>query len=152
LVNVRVDALTGQYLEKNDWVVSCAFDHPHDHASLAAYPSPLPLPTPGSGTAQYRVLPLPVESPIHGAFSFLNDPSEPVPSPYGWHDTNGASGVEYNITRGNNVYAYEDANNDNLPGYSPDGGVLQTFNFPVSSRFIECIPTRCFHHKSFLHE
>ena len=130
--NVRVDALTGQYLEKNDWVVSCGFDHAHDHASQVAHPSPLPLPlpTPGSGTAQYRVLPLPVESPIHGVFLFLNDPSEPVSSPYGWHDTNGTTGVEYNITRGNNVYAYEDANNDNLPGYSPDGGALQTFNFP----------------------
>jgi PKD repeat protein len=28
------------------------------------------------------------------------------------------------------VYAYEDANNDNLPGYAPDGGALQIFNFP----------------------
>jgi PKD repeat protein len=128
--NVRVDALTGQYLEKNDWVVSCGFEGPHDHSSHAAAPSPQPQPMPGSGTAQYNVFPLPVESPIHGPRQLLNDPSEPVPSPYGWHDTNGATGVEYNITRGNNVYAYEDANNDNLPGYSPDGGALQIFNFP----------------------
>lgn len=127
--NVRVDALTGQYLEKNDWVVSCGFDAIH---APAADPFQMTPPTPGSGTAQYRVLPLPVESPLHGPFQLLNDPSEPVPSPYGWHDTNGAAGAEFTITRGNNVYAYEDANNDDLPGYSPDGGALQIFNYPYN--------------------
>ena len=131
--NIRIDALTGQYLEKNDWVVSCSFEVPHDHSihSPTSYVmAPGPLPLPGTGTAKYNVFPLPIESPIHGTIQLLNDPSEPVASPYGWHDTNGAVGAEYNITRGNNVYAYEDANNDNLPGYSPDGGASQVFNFP----------------------
>ena len=133
--NVRIDAVTGQFIEKNDWVVSCSFDLPHDHAVHSASPyvmAPAPLPTPGSGPATYNVFALPVESPLHGPRQLLNDPSEPAASPYGWHDTNGAVGAEYNITRGNNVYAYEDANADNLPGYSPDGGALQTFNFPYS--------------------
>lgn len=130
--NVRIDASNGSYLEKNDWVVSCNWDAPHDHSVHANHfsPQPQPLPTPGTGTAQYNVFPLPVESPIHGTRSLLNDPSDLIASPYGWHDTNGAAGTEYNITRGNNVYAYEDANADNLPGYSPDGGPLQTFNYP----------------------
>ena len=131
--NVRVDATTGDVLEKNDWVVSCGISAPHDHNIHEASPLMMTPPVPGSGTAQYRVLPLPVESPIHGSFQVLNDPSEPIPSPYGWHDINGVSGAEYNITRGNNVYAYEDANNDDLPGYSPDGGALQTFIFPYSA-------------------
>lgn len=131
--NIRIDAVTGQFLEKNDWVTSCSFDAPHDHAVHSASPfvmAPAPSPLPGSGTAQYNVFPLPVESPIHGPRQLLNDPSEPLPSPFGWHDTDGISGAEFNITRGNNVYAYEDANNDNLPGYAPDGGSLQIFNFP----------------------
>ncbi|MBL7922724.1 MAG: T9SS-dependent M36 family metallopeptidase [Bacteroidia bacterium] len=128
--NVRVDALSGQYLEKNDWVISCAFEGPHDHVVHSAAPGPAPQPMPGTGTAQYNIFPLPVESPVHGPRQLLNDPSEPVPSPYGWHDTDGSSGAEYNITRGNNVYAYEDANADNVPGYSPDGGALQVFNQP----------------------
>lgn len=126
--NIRINAITGEYIEKNDWITACTFEVPHDHALHAS--APLPLPMPGSGTAQYTVFPLPLESPIHGPRQLLNDPSEPLPSPYGWHDTNGATGAEFNITRGNNVYAYEDANNDNLPGYSPDGGALQRFNFP----------------------
>lgn len=133
--NIRIDALTGAYIEKNDWVTSCSFNGPHDHAvhsSSEFVMAPPPSPMPGSGTAQYNVFPLPVESPIHGGRQILNDPSEPVPSPYGWHDTNGAAGAEFNITRGNNVYSYEDANNDNLPGYSPDGGSLQIFNHPYS--------------------
>ncbi len=131
--NIRIDAVTGQYIEKNDWVVSCSFDGPHDHAVHTTDALMMtPTPVPGSGTAQYNVFPLPVESPIHGSRQVLNDPSEPVPSPYGWHDTNGAIGAEYNITRGNNVYAYEDANNDNIPGFSPDGGATQIFNFPYS--------------------
>lgn len=131
--NIRIDALTGQFIEKNDWVVSCTFDTPHDHAVHSSDALLMaPVPVPGSGTAQYNVFPLPLESPIHGSRQLLNDPSEPLPSPYGWHDTNGAAGAEYNITRGNNVYAYEDANNDNLPGFSPDGGSTQLFNFPYS--------------------
>ena len=135
--NVRIDASTGNYIEKNDWVVSCNWDAPHDHSAHAnsseffsLQPQPQPQPMPGTGTAQYTVFPLPIESPIHGARALLNDPSDVIASPYGWHDTNGASGAEYNITRGNNVYAYDDANADNLPGYSPDGGALQHFNFP----------------------
>lgn len=132
--NVRIDAQNGQYIEKNDWVVSCSFDAPHDHSVHTEVEAmvPVPQPMPGSGTAQYNVFPLPVESPIHGSRLLLNDPSEPLPSPYGWHDTNGASGAEYNSTRGNNVYAYEDADNNNLPGFSPDGGSLQVFNYPFS--------------------
>ncbi|MBK9402035.1 MAG: hypothetical protein IPN36_14680 [Bacteroidetes bacterium] len=52
--NVRVDALTGQYLEKNDWVVSCGFEGPHDHSSylqnLLRSLSPCPVPVPHSTT------------------------------------------------------------------------------------------------------
>lgn len=131
--NIRIDAITGMFIEKNDWVTSCSFNGPHDHSVHSSSDfliAPHPSPMPGSGTAMYNVFPLPVESPIHGSRQILNDPSEPVPSPYGWHDTNGSAGADFNITRGNNVYAYEDANNDNLPGYSPDGGSLQIFNHP----------------------
>ena len=53
----------------------------------------------------------------------------PVASPYGWHDDNGSPGAEYTITRGNNVYASEDIDDDNQPGYSPDGGAGLVFDF-----------------------
>jgi hypothetical protein len=47
------------------------------------------------------------------------DPADLLASPNGWHDTNGSvPGAEYTITRGNNVYAGEDLNNDDIIGYS----------------------------------
>ncbi len=135
--NVRVDAGTGEYLEKNDWTTSCDFSpeqlqnytNTNSESTASDFLMPIP-PLPGSGTEQYSVFHLPVESPNHGNRIQLGDISDVQASPFGWHDTNGSAGGEFTITRGNNVYAYEDANNDNLPGYSPNGGALYQFNYP----------------------
>ncbi len=74
--------------------------------------------------ASYEVLPLPYESPtaVGAAFSVVNDPADSVASPFGWHDTNAVAGAEYNDTRGNNVFAQEDQDNNNSGGFRPDGG------------------------------
>ena len=77
---------------------------------------------------------LPTPSPNHGPFELLNDPADPVASPFGWHDTDGVEGPEYTITRGNNVYAREDDEGNGLgtgidTDYSPDGGSELNFNF-----------------------
>ncbi len=105
--SMRVDALTGRVLSQIDWV----------------------------DNDDYRVYPLPVESPNHtvppppaDGRVLVNNPAHPTASPYGWHDTNGAPGPEFTITRGNNVHAYEDGNN---PGFSPDGGASLVFDFPI---------------------
>lgn len=131
--NIRVDALTGNYLDKNDWTTSCTFEHGNmeAHINESGFPSapPLPLPLPAV-PAQYQVYALPLEAPSFGSRSVLANPSDNTASPYGWHDDNGATGAEYTITRGNNVYAYEDANNDNQPGYSPNNASL-IFNYPI---------------------
>jgi hypothetical protein len=67
-----------------------------------------------------------VESPNHGARAIRNAPwtSGGVASPYGWNDDNGVNGPEYTYTRGNNVWAQEDANNNNGTGYSPTSATL----------------------------
>ena len=70
---------------------------------------------------------MPLESPNHGPRSLVTAPHDPTASPSGWHDTGSAS---YTNTRGNNVYAYEDRNASNTPGYSPDGGEGLLFDFP----------------------
>ena len=83
-------------------------------------------------TARYRVFALPVESPFHGVRTIATDDIYPQASPYGWHDTNGSPGAEFTYTRGNNVYAYQDKNNDNAPdGADTDGGTDLTFDFPL---------------------
>lgn len=130
--NIRIDAITGNYIEKNDWMVSCNFNHSQEGLShnTLNYDHDAGTPPPSSVPAEYSVFALPGESPIHTNISTVTDPSHIIASPWGWHDTNGTSGEEYTITRGNNVYVYEDANNDNLPGYSPNGTASLLFNFP----------------------
>lgn len=122
--NIRVDAVTGMVIAEDDWMVSCQ----HNQRDEPTMPDPA-FPAPPVA-AQYNVFPYPLESPIHGSRQVLPDPSLLGASPFGWHDTSGSIGAEFTITRGNNVYAYEDANNDDLPGYSPNGGASLTFNFP----------------------
>ncbi|HSV15262.1 MAG TPA: M36 family metallopeptidase, partial [Tepidisphaeraceae bacterium] len=80
--------------------------------------------------ANYNVMALPNESANEGTRSVLTDPNDPTMSPYGWHDTNGVTGPEYTITRGNNVFAYTDTANANVPGFSPDGGASLNFDYP----------------------
>jgi hypothetical protein len=83
--------------------------------------------------ASYNVLPIPVKDPGDGSRTVLVDPHDADSSPFGWHDTNGVAGAEYTITRGNNVHAYADRNNDGSPdvGLDPSGGSSLTFNFPL---------------------
>lgn len=131
-----IDATTGEELDRLDWVVSCQFpDHKHQaHHCTAARPvSPVSkmAPLPG-GPGTYNVFNYPVESPNHGQRSIEIGPADPFASPFGWHDTNGSVGEEYTITRGNNVYAYEDESDNNSPGFSPDGGGSLVFDFPYS--------------------
>jgi Fungalysin metallopeptidase (M36)/Fungalysin/Thermolysin Propeptide Motif len=134
--SVLIDAENGDIVRKVDWVVSCNFDHDHSSHSAkceaALSPSWNPNANSSASPGQYSVFQLPVESPNHGVFSTSIDPADTLASPYGWHDTDGIVGHEYTITRGNNVHAYEDKDDDDLPGFSPDGGSSLIFNFPFS--------------------
>lgn len=86
----------------------------------------------GGGT--YNVFALPTESPIHGTRTLVSDPADAIASPYGWHDTNGAAGAEYTITRGNNAWAFLDLANTNASsGDEPNGGALLAFDYPFSN-------------------
>ena len=115
--NLLMDATTGQLLEEHNWTLHCA------PAAAAA----------AGGNYNYRVFNLPSESPNHGKrVTLINSPDDQA-SPYGWHDTDGISGSEYSITRGNNAYASEDADANNKPGYSPDGGSNLLFDYPWDS-------------------
>jgi len=134
--SLRVDALNGRILEKHDWIVNCNFDH----SSLADRKLSVPFVRSqpqqenlsSADGAVYNVYPYPVESPNHGSREIINNPADSEFSPFGWHDTNGVMGAEFTITRGNNVNAYEDRSNANVPGYAPDGGVELVFDFPIN--------------------
>src|SRR5690606_37133570 len=135
--SVRIDAQSGEIISLDDLVISCAMgDEPHSHASresvLFGNKSQAAQMILNSNEPKYRVFPIPYESPQDGEDQLVTDPSDAVASLFGWHDTDGIPGHEYTITRGNNVYAYEDHAFNNIPGNSADGGEEMLFDFPYN--------------------
>ena len=143
--SARVDALTGDILEHNDLVISCDFGTPgHKHSNDSAH---VKLEEKSNfelfknnesvmvGGAAYRVYALPAESPNHvggtaAGRTLVIDPENLTASPFGWHDTDGVSGAEYTITRGNNAHAYNDSGNGNASvGDEPDGTASLLFDY-----------------------
>jgi hypothetical protein len=88
-----VDAATGKLLAKNDWIARDS----------------------------YEVFALPKDSPNDGPRTIETNPADATASPFGWHDTDGATGAEFNTTRGNNVCAQQDRDGNN----TACGGVAQ---------------------------
>ena len=101
--NLHLDAESGELLRRDDWI---------DHET-------------------YRVFPSPLSSPDEGPRVLSSGIADPVASPYGWHDTDGATGAEFTDTRGNNVFAQEDEDGDDAGGQRPDGGPGLTFDLPI---------------------
>ncbi len=141
-----IDATTGSILEKYDLNLSCNFDHnafnhghdDHEHAHGAALESVVEIKDTTSkvganllvpNPASYNVFKLPIEAATFGSRSVVTNPWILSASPEGWH-SNGVT--SYTITRGNNVFAYEDTAGLDISGFSPDGGSSRNFNFPYS--------------------
>lgn len=193
---IRVDAQTGEILDKNNWVVQCHWGITDEHTKCTAHhhhhhqlpPTDLlhrnwggqaistirsnnqvitmnMAPQTQSFNAkqapnQYEVFAMPIESPMHGNRTIVTAPWNNAlnASPFGWHDTNGASGAEYTITRGNNVWAQDDQDGDNSTfGVSPDGGATLEFNFPLNlnanpSTYLDPATTNMFYWCNVMHD
>lgn len=161
--NIRMDALTGEYLEKNNWTAYCDFGPGHQHGAACrdSHRTTDEILAPAGAEklnlGNYNVYALPLEAPLFGDRSLLTDPHNTTASPFGWHDTDGADGAEYTITRGNNVYAYEDRADENTPGYSPDGGPELNFDFPIDLTLAaeanqDAVLTNLFYMNNMLHD
>lgn len=127
--NLFVDAVTGEVLDRQDWIAQDS----------------------------YNVYAAPLSSPDAGARSLAADPADLTSSPFGWHDTNGASGAEFTDTRGNNVNAQEDTDGDDLGGLRPDGGGTLDFDFPADlslhpSSYQSAAVTNLFYWNNLLHD
>ncbi len=132
--SMRIDAQTGEILHKNNWTKYCNFGNAActEERHFHHIPNEENVETSLNQPDSYRVYPVPIESPDHGSHQLITNPANALASPYGWHDTNGATGAEYTITRGNNVWAMEDANGNNGTGFSPDGGASLDFDFAIN--------------------
>jgi uncharacterized repeat protein (TIGR01451 family) len=141
--NMNINATDGSFVRKDNMTVYCShhkdtYAHQHDckiktfrkiEKDQVSVNDALSY----SAAATYNVYKLPAESPNHGPRQIVTDGEFPEASPYGWHDTDGVEGAEYTITRGNNVYAFEDKNNDDASdGNDPDGGAGLVFDFPMN--------------------
>lgn len=110
-----------------------------------------------TANATYNVIPADLESPLYGGRTLEIDPQDPVASPFGWHDTDGVAGAEFTDTRGNNVFAQEDANGDNMGGTRPDGGAGLVFDFPFDdtqapTTYTAAATTNLFYATNIIHD
>jgi extracellular elastinolytic metalloproteinase len=141
--NVGIDAVTGALIHKADIIL----DGPAAMKTAAAPPrAELGLPVENGAAADnimsaqqspspsYRVFAGPLEHPNDGpglpaSQTLVRNPADPVASPFGWHDIDGLAGHDFQDTRGNNVFAQEDRNGDDVEGFRPTGRQPRRFNF-----------------------
>ncbi|MEM7105563.1 MAG: T9SS-dependent M36 family metallopeptidase [Bacteroidota bacterium] len=167
--NVSVDATTGDILRTDNQVIHCSFGssdavcqedkHFHREASFQRRANSTLKTKKLNAPDSYNVYAWPIESPNHGSRSLEIDPADPVGSPFGWHDTDGAPGPEFTITRGNNTHAYQDIFDNNFSaGDEPDGGLSLDFDFPLDASlntpyvYIEAAVTNLFYWCNVVHD
>lgn len=168
--SLRVDATDGSLLNKHNYTLFCNFNaktssgHTHAHScGLPEAPEFTPVAealttTTVTDGATYNVYAIPTESPNFGDRQLTFEPSDPVASPYGWHDTNGAEGAEFTITRGNNVHAFQSRNDNGTSlGDEPDGGNDLFFDFPIDptqepDTYSDAAVTQLFYMVNIMHD
>ncbi len=138
--SVRVDAQTGVILNRYNRVLKCNFGPEEHELGLCAnkFHNTTKITNNNATNANialstkydYNVYPVPVESPNHGERQIVNSPwlDHNEASPIGWHRI--SEGQEYDLTRGNNVWAKEDRDGNNAGGYSPQNEDFE-FDYPL---------------------
>lgn len=136
---VRVDAISGEVIEKNNYVAHCDWGNHSDettHLALHHEVDKVEGEFSTLATGDYNVFDMPLEAPSFGSRTIVNAPwtragaANPIAA-LQWHNDGTNT---YNITRGNNVWAKEDIANDNETtiGASPTSPTFD-YNFPYNS-------------------
>ncbi len=147
---IRVDANTNKVISKESLTISCNWgdgDHsPKEHfaAKEKTNQNSVALQSDNKvkeenkplvvNNANYRVIKYPAESPIHpgGGHQFHLNPWTMSPGNATTHGWQYDGSIYYDSTRGNNAFAYEDRDANNLPGRSGLSSTPQpdlTFDF-----------------------
>ena len=168
--DMNVDAATGRVLSQSNWThYSNAATAALNNSSTAsggssesqASPSQQVSSSSANGVANsgtFNVYAVPnVDAPNDGNRSLQVNPADPAASPFGWNDTNGAAGAEFTDTRGNNVSAQEDADDNDSGGFRPSGGASLNFDFPLDltqgpSSYQSAAITQLFYANNVLHD
>lgn len=163
--SVRINANNGQIIDQNDLIISCNFGEINHKKCSEFHFNKVGFKQNASSLVEtqsgsYRVLPFTTESPNHGPRELIVNPHNATASPFGWHDTNGVTGAEFTITRGNNVHAFEDLDDDDDPslGLSPDGGPTLTFDYPYlgtntpAIEYLDAATTNLFYMNNIMHD
>jgi hypothetical protein len=139
--STHVDANTGEVIAKIDRVIKCEFGHKHtnnksfEDCQELVFKDASPSQKKALAANSYNVFNYPLESPSHGSRSIVSNPySMFAPSGTGPGATNGwhHDGTNtFTDTRGNNVYAQEDANADNSGGIRPNPSNYD-FDYPYT--------------------
>ena len=128
-----------------------------DEGAAASALGPLPPDQVLDGSS-YRVFDIPKESPNDAPRGLVTNPADGQASPFSWHDTDAAPGAEFTITRGNNVHAYLDQDNDNSPDFGDtDGGTGLAFDFPAdltqhAQNYRDAVVTNLFYTNNIFHD
>ena len=172
--SVRVDAVSGEVVDRSSFTVSCQFESGmyHHHSDLCMTDRGVEVKQPlsfgairmesatsvNADSPQYTVFPFPAESPAHGERDIASDDFFPTASPFGWHDTNGQPGPEHTITRGNNVWAWP-ARGGNLSsnGTEPNGGPELIFDYEFDptlepNTYIDAATVNLFYSNNAIHD
>ena len=143
--DVCLDVNTGMILHKTDWTVSCNLNSENNtlneiedcYSNNCNHQNNEETDdfkgSKRGSKPMYTVFPLPFESPLYTNQKKKENPYGNEYSLNGWHDIKGSLGNEDKTTKGNNVYAYEDADADDEPGYSPYVNNTYEFNYPFDS-------------------
>ena len=167
--SIRVDAVSGEILDQENWTLNCNFhekDPSADHLNCTGsdfhFTKFKNYKTIGNNIMvpnSYNVFPLGIESPNHGNRILEVDPADNLASPYGWHDTNGIVGAEFTTTKGNNTESKDDLLGDDEAtiGNFADGTSNLTFDFSLNNSLppsanINASLTNLFYWNNIMHD
>lgn len=150
---------TGEILSKSNWKTECNPNEYNNNRTISnnytKRGTKNKQPEQTTANNSYHVFAHPLENPNFGSWSIVTSTDNTSGSPFGWHDTNGISGAEHTVTRGNNVSAFKIENGITV---QPDGGSNLIFDYPFSEVFsssnqsVDAAITNVFYWNNIIHD